>query len=137
MFSSLELVYSFLLSTSGEKGGREYWMPGVMEWGKLLCHRYLVDYDDDVICVFVYILIYAFFLDMLFNTHQIRYLNCVRFWKYINRNIEQLYLSAGKVLFCFVFLIVRDASTLRERTYTETSVIHFRICKLRRGFWSF
>lgn len=38
MFSSLEIVYSFLLSTSGEKGGREYWMSGVMEWRKLLCH---------------------------------------------------------------------------------------------------
>lgn len=60
-------------------------MPGVMEWGKLLCHQYLMDYDDDVICVFVYIvLIYAFvFLDMLFNIYQIRFLNCVHFCKYL------------------------------------------------------
>lgn len=42
-------------------------MQGVMEWGKTITPSvYLMDYDDDVICVLVYILIYAFFLDMLF-----------------------------------------------------------------------
>lgn len=36
-------------------------MQGVLEWARLLCHRYLMDYDDDVICILVYIvLIYAF-----------------------------------------------------------------------------
>lgn len=63
MFSSLEayLKNSFLLCTSGEKGGREYWLQGVMEWGKACAPVSLMDCDGDVPCVLVYIvLIYAF-----------------------------------------------------------------------------
>lgn len=54
-------------------------MQGVLEWGKTVMPSVsLMDYDDDVICVLVYIvLIYAFVFIYAFYTHPIIYLNCL------------------------------------------------------------
>ena len=64
-------------------------MQGVMEWGEAIVPSVsLMDCDDDVICVLVYIvLIYAFFKDMLFI--HIKLHTCVHLSSiYINSYIE-------------------------------------------------
>ena len=76
-------------------------MQGVMEWGKTITPSvYLTNCDDDVICVLVYILIYAVFFRYAFYTHQIVYLNCVNLCKYLYISVlNNIYLNAGQVFF--------------------------------------